>query len=208
MRYYTHIPFIIVGALGALLTLPAAAVAQVDRGAWHAAAVVAAADSDEFKETEAGIGGRIGWTTLSRLIGVEAELTFYPGDLPDSQPFSSSRVEGFFGGTFGPQLGRFRPFARLRPGFLHYADAPEPLACIAIFPPPLSCELAEGATLPALDIGGGVEFDMADRGLVRLDLGNRLVRYDGPVRDGDGEVRDDAFWSHGLRFAASVGLRF
>lgn len=194
-------------ALGALVILPAVAHAQADPGAWQAAALVAVADSGAFDEADTGVGVRAGWSTSSRVLGIEAEVTYYPADFTETNSFSSSRLEGFFGGTFGPQLGRLRPFARLRPGFLRYADAPGPIACIAIFPPPLACELAQGATLPALDIGGGVAFDVSERGVIRLDVGSRVVRYDGPVHH-RGNVRDETFWSAGVRFAASVGLRF
>ena len=38
-----------------------------------------------------------------------------------------------------------------------FEEAPGPLACITIFPPPLSCELASGRTLMAFDLGGGVD---------------------------------------------------
>jgi hypothetical protein len=35
--------------------------------------------------------------------------------------------------------------------------APEPFACILIFPPPLACTLGAGRTLAVLDAGGGIE---------------------------------------------------
>lgn len=51
---------------------------------------------------------------------------------------------------------------------------------IAIFPPPLACQMAGGDTLFVLDIGGGVEFQTTDRTFVRVDLGDRAVKYPGP----------------------------
>jgi hypothetical protein len=100
-----------------------------------------------------------------------------------------------------------RPFARLRPGFVTFREAPQPFACILIFPPPLACVLGAGDTLFALDIGGGVEVFTTRRTFLRVDAGDRLLRYPGPVfRDGTAE--EDGFFSHDFRFAVGGGLRF
>lgn len=148
------------------------------------------------------------------LLGLEAELTWYPGHYPEDEPFSRRRLEGLFGATVGPQFERFRAFARLRPGFLAYGKSPEPLFCIGIFPPPLECKLGEGATLLAVDLGGGVEVDLTSRTLLRLDIGDRIVRYDGPVladgrgrRQGRGRTQR-GFWSHDARVTIGAGWRF
>src|SRR5215510_13276031 len=111
-------------------------------------------NSSEFDQSDPGFGARIGWL-LPRLVGVEAEVNLYPRDLPAAASFSRGRIEGLFGVTVGPRLQRIRPFARLRPGFVTFREAPQPIACILIFPPPLACALAAGRTVFALDVGGG-----------------------------------------------------
>lgn len=179
---------------------------------FEAGAFVAVANPGQFNDIDLGLGGRASWRpdTLP-LVTIEAELAHYPSEYPADEAgsaFSSARWDAFFGGTVGPQLGPLRPFAKLRPGFVSYQKSPEPLACIAIFPPPLVCSLAEGATLAALDVGGGLEVVLTDRSRVRLDLGDRMVRYEGPVRDLDGELHDEAFWGHDLRVTLGVGYRF
>ena len=127
----------------------------------------------------------------------------------DGRPaFSASRIEGLFGATVGPQLGRWRSFGRLRPGFVTFRKAPEAIACILIFPPPLRCTLAGGRTMFALDVGGGVEWLASDRLFVRFDVGDRMVRYPSPVIDSEGNVRDDGFMGHDFRLALGPGLRF
>ena len=189
--------------------------AQVDEPRFQVAGHVAGAVSSEFDGTDIGFGGRLSWSPTA-LIGADAEITFYPedfsGDLADGvaneQPFSGSRLEGLFGVTVGPRLGAVRPFAKLRPGFLTFNEAPEPIVCIAIFPPTLRCTLAAGETVFALDYGGGVELFPTDRTVVRLEIGDRAVRYPGPVLDSDLRIRDDAFFSHDFRFAIGGGLRF
>jgi hypothetical protein len=85
--------------------------------------------------------------------------------------------------------------------------APEPIACIAIFPPPLTCVLASGRTLTAVDLGGGVDVSVGERTFVRIDGGDRLVRYPGPVFD-TGTVHDEAFVGHDFRMAVAGGIRF
>src|SRR5262249_34869413 len=137
---------------------------------FQAGAQVTVTSSGEFDDTDAGFGGRFSWYPTS-MIGAEAEMNFYPGDFPGTVAFSSGRVEGLFGATVGPRLGRVRPFGRLRPGFVTYREASRPIACILIFPPPLQCTLAAGRTVFALDVGGGVELFATRRASIRFDIG-------------------------------------
>jgi hypothetical protein len=186
-----------------VLTLPAAAAAQTR---FDAGVHVSFLNSGEFDASTTGVGGRVAWYPSSWL-GAEAEVTFYPADFPDGRAFTSSQREGLFGVTIGPRLGWVRPFARVRPGFVTLAGAPAPFPCILIFPPPIACQLAGGATLAAFDLGGGVQFG-SSRAFLRVDVGDRMVRYTGPVIDEQREVRRDAFWGHDSRVAVGAGIVF
>ena len=183
------------------------AVAQLDVGGFELGAQFAGAVSGEFNGTDVGGGVRVAWHPTS-MVGAEAELDFYPRDFASAPAFSKSRIEALFGITAGPRIGRLRPFAKLRPGFVTFREAPGPFPCIAIFPPPLACTLGAGATVFALDIGGGVEFLTSGRTFVRVDVGDRLLRYPSPVFDTNFTLRSNPFFSNDFRFAVGGGVRF
>ena len=46
------------------------------------------------------------------------------------------------------------------------------------------------------------------RTFARVEIGDRVLKYPGPVLDDKGAVRSDSFFSHDFRFAAGAGLRF
>ena len=191
----------------ALLSLLAAwsesAVAQSTPGRFELGIQAPSAISSEFDDTDVGIGGRVAWYPVG-ILGMEAEINAYPKDLV----FTRGRAEGLFGVTVGPRFDRVRPFAKLRSGFLRVGEAPRPFACILIYPPPLSCELAFGRTLAAFDLGGGVEVSTTQTTFVRMEAGDRLVKYPGPAIDHNRMVQDDSFFGHDIRFAVGAGLRF
>jgi hypothetical protein len=191
----------------ALALSPRHALAQPGERRFSIGIHAATVSSSEFDKTDVGIGGLVSWRP-GGLFGADAEVTFYPGDFAADPAFSASRVEGLFGVTVGPRLGAIRPFVTVRPGFVRFAEAPEPFPCIGIFPPPLACQLAAGHTAFALDIGGGVEFQTTDRTFVRVDAGDRAVRYPGPAIDSAGSLKDDSFFSHDFRFQIGGGVRF
>lgn len=203
---YTRFSFI--GAVAALvLVLNGPALAQTSWEHFEVGAQLPVARSGKFDRSDTGIGGRFAWRPTP-MLGIEAEIDLYPQDFPGGTAFSGRRVEGLFGATVGPTFSRVRPFARVRPGFVQFGQAPQPFACIAIFPPPLSCALAAGRTVFALDVGGGVDVAATRKTFVRADVGDRLVRYPGPVFDRGRTSRESAFFSHDFRFAIGAGLRF
>jgi hypothetical protein len=182
------------------------AAAQDPAGPFQAGAQLGFARSGQFDSSEIGFGGRVSWNPLAS-IGVEAEINVYPQDFPDGLAFSGPRVEGLFGATAGPRFDRVRPFARLRGGFLHYSG--RPVVCVAIFPPPLNCLMAAGGHRQIVDLGGGLEVFTGARTFVRVDAGDRMVRYPGPTFvNGIGERKDEGFFGHDFRVAVGGGLRF
>jgi len=190
-----------------VLMAAAPATAQPSRG-FEAGAQVVAASMPGFEGSDFGVGGRLAWHS-DDVLSVEGELNIFPGEYPDAgRAFSRRRVEGLFGLTAGLPFGTVRPFAKFRAGFLDVEAAGQAFPCILIFPPPLSCTLAAGRTLPAFDIGGGVEVDVTPRTFIRVEAGDRMLKYPGPAIDATGVRQDESFYGHGLRFSAGAGVRF
>ena len=161
----------------------------------------------ELNSTDLGVSGRAGWRPVP-LVGIEGEVGFYPADIPERRTITSSRTEFAFGVTVGPRLGRIRPFGRVRSGLLSLGEAPGPVACILIYPPPLACTLAGGGSFFMLDFGGGVEMDASRRTFLRFDIGDRLTRYPGPSIARGQTVHEEGFFGHDLRVAVGAGWRF
>jgi hypothetical protein len=189
--------------LSVLCAVPAAA--QTDRPFELGVQFVAAA-SAEF-DTDPGLTIGLAWRA-GALWSADGEIAFYPTGLPQQSQFSRSRIEGLFGVGVGPLVGRVRPFARARAGFLTYRERSELFPCIAIFPPPLACVLAGGRTIPAFDVGGGIAIYPTERTFIRVDLSDRFLRYPGPTFDLSGDIRDESFFSDDIRFAVGGGVRF
>lgn len=194
--------------LATLVLLWAVPAAAQPAQRFEAAGHVVGASLPQFEGSDFGIGGRLAWHT-DDVLSFEGELTFFPGDYPgDGLAFSRKRIEGLFGVTAGLRFGVVRPFAKFRAGFLDVRAAEPSFACILIFPPSLSCTLAAGQTLPAFDLGGGVEVDVATRAFIRVEVGDRMLKYPGPAIDVDGVSHPEPFYGHSLRFAAGAGMRF
>jgi hypothetical protein len=185
-----------------LLAAPAAFAQSFEAGA-H----VASSRWSEFEGSDLGVGGRVTWKPAP-MFGVDADLTWYPSDFPDGIAFTRSRFEGLFGVTVGPRIDRVRPFAKAAAGFLKVGATRGAFACIAIFPPPLNCALAGGDTLPAYEIGGGIEIDATTRTFIRVDVSDRILMYPGPTLDSNFQVKDEDFAGHAIRFTLGGGFRF
>jgi opacity protein-like surface antigen len=167
-----------------------------------------AAQWSEFDDTDLGVGGRLAWKPVP-LVGIEGDFNWYPSGYPDSRfGFSDYRFEGLAAVTIGPQMGRLRPFARAGVGFLKTARSEEPIVCPAIFPPLVGCQLALGATMPAFEIGGGLEYSTTARTFLRFDAAWRFLKYPGPSMTNNLESKPDGFWGGHLKLAFGGGIRF
>jgi opacity protein-like surface antigen len=114
----------------------------------------------EQSQTRLGYGFRAGYDAYLPFISLEGEVNFFPttsgGDLGETQ--------AFFGLKFGKKIGRWGAFVKLRPGFTHFGGG--------MFPTRLTQQ-----TKFALDLGGGLEYGLAPKVDLRLDVGDTRIYY-------------------------------
>ena len=166
-----------------------------------------------FPRREVGIGGRFTYN-LNRHLALDTEVNFFPRDFRKfTTNFTGGRVtEGLFGLKAGIRKNKFGVFGKFRPGFESSGHAG-----IAHFPKgdgpdrqnPFGLESIR-ATQFALDVGGVFEFYPSRRTIIRLDLGDTIVRYPGiqSIHFPDGTPIVETVYSHRLQFSAGVGFRF
>jgi len=202
-----HPPFVRLGlTLVAVAALAGARPARGGEARWDVGGELAVSRLSSLEETAVGLGLRLSYRARDWL-ALDGGVTFAPGDLGEPA-FSGSQTEVLLGLRVGPPPRPTGGYVALRGGFVWFSEAPQPLACIAIFPPPLSCVLASGEAPLALHAGAGLERRVGSRGLLRIEIGDRLVRMPGPSFDAQREARLDDFWSHELRLAVAAALRF
>jgi hypothetical protein len=191
-------------SLVVIAALSGGAPAHGEEARWDAGAELAVSRLSSLEETAVGLGLRLSFRAHDWL-ALDAGATFAPADL-GAPAFSGSQTELLLGLRVGPRPRPLGGYVALRGGFVRFSDAPGPLACIAIFPPPLSCVVAAGESPLAFQAGAGLEGKVGGRALVRIEVGDRLVRMPGPSLDARREARLEDFWSHELRL--SVGAAF
>ena len=163
----------------------------------------------EFKITSVGTAVNVAWHVAPAL-AVDGALIWFPGGWQSGTGTlaSQERLLGLLGVNTGLPLGPVELRWRARAGFLNFGDE-GPIACPAIFPPTLECQLAPGYMAFATDLGGGVNIrlDYAGRTRLRVDAGDLLVRYGVNALRPRGQITD-GFVSHNLLMSAGLGLRF
>lgn len=174
---------------------------------------------ERSRETEPGFGGRIGYN-ITNYFAVEAEVNFFPRE----RRFDGGReIQGLFGVKAGRRFDKVGVFGKIRPGFVssrvvEFRDRRD-VACITIFPPPLSCfeETARRETELAFDIGGVIELYPTSRMIVRFDAGDTIIRSGQhsfiaapfPIFTGNVLVTTaPAETTHNFQGSVGVGFRF
>lgn len=137
-----------------------------------------------------GFGGWLTWRFL------DAGVNLFPED----HPIIGRQTQLFAGARAGFRVGGVGAYGRVRPGLIHFSErflAPD-IGCVAIFPTPEACLI--DATNFALDLGGTVEFLPTAGTVIRIDLGDTLIRFS--------RTELDPAWRHNFQFSAGGGVRF
>jgi opacity protein-like surface antigen len=144
--------------------------------------------------TEPGVGGRFGFN-FNDHVAAEAEVDFYPRPHEGEPTVSGRKTLALFGVKAGARLGRLGLFGKARPGLIHLSRRLE-FSCVGLDEEP-DCDLSN--TNFAFDLGGGVEFDFSPRLLLRVDLGDTVIRS---------SIVGGTNITHNLQLNAGVGFRF
>jgi Outer membrane protein beta-barrel domain len=114
----------------------------------------------ELNESRVGYGFRGGYDAYLPFVSVEAEVNFFP----TSSSGNLGETQAFFGAKFGKKIGRWGAFVKARPGLVHFGGG--------AFPTRLTQQ-----THFAFDVGGGIEYGLAPKIDLRLDLGDTKIYY-------------------------------
>jgi hypothetical protein len=156
---------------------------------FYAGAHLSAHGLSQPDQGNVGFGLRGGYEAYLPFISLEAELNF----LPWSTGGSFGETQGLFGLKFGKKIGRWGAFFRVRPGFTHFGDGDFP------------DQLTE-STKFALDLGGGIEYDIAPKVTLRLDLGDTRIYYgDAALRSSPGGPPGPRLGTHDT-FQSNIGI--
>jgi|SRR5215213_7791551 len=169
--------------------------------------------ADNARRNEPGFGGRLAYN-LSGRVALEAEVNFFPRNYGGFvTPLSGGRItQGLFGVKAGARRERFGLFGKARPGFMRYHRAVENVR----FPngggpdprDPFGFEYGSTTHL-ALDVGGVVEYYPSRRTILRLDLGDTVIRYAGiPVFDSNRGLIHVTEYQHNFQAGVGFGFRF
>jgi hypothetical protein len=155
----------------------------------------------ERRRTEVGGGGRFTFN-FNRHVAAEAQVDFFPhtdieriGTI--DVPTWGSKSLAVFGIKAGGRNKRVGVFGKVRPGFIHFGDAPG-LICIASALNP--CPPSIRRTVFSLDVGGVFEYYPSPRTVIRFDLGDTIIYQD--KRQGLLQT------SHSLQTSIGMGFRF
>ncbi len=197
-----------------VILCPHRTMAQTESRRFEVGAQIVSLAQRAFDKVDCGFGGRFTYYP-QELMGIEAEVNYFPRDLGKPLPFSRFRSQALFGIKAGPRVGPFGFYGRIRPGFVGFAEPSAGLTCAAVFPTPLECTVADRPLNFALDIGGGIELlrragDTSSRRshlAMRVDVGDTMIRFRGPALTKLGRF-DGPFNVHNFQLSVGIAWRF
>lgn len=150
---------------------------------------------ESISEKPPGLGGRFTYN-LSGHMAIDTEVNYFstPG-------VNLNRTQGLFGVRMGRRFGSpsIGLFAKARPGFMRFHG--ERLPGVTV----------DATTKFALDLGGVVEFYPSGRFIMRIDVGDVIIFYDGETirrLSVPGGPRQRLGTSHNPQAGIGIGFRF
>lgn len=163
---------------------------------------------------ETGFGGRFSYN-ITNYLALEAELNYFPKEdalarrLGVGYPGNEGELQALFGAKAGLRKKRFGVFGKSRPGLMRFENVRqcpgEDFTSCREFP----------KTEFALDIGGVGEFYPSRNTMVRVDIGDTVIRFSGRrmLSDPDPPLTPRPFifgkeTGHSLQLNFGFGVRF
>jgi len=139
---------------------------------------------DDFKERVApgfasgdstvnGIGGRLAYN-INENFAIDGEASFFPSNHFNNEE-SGQKLQGFVGVKAGVRNKWAGVFAKARPGVMWFGEFQSRGSCTSTTFGS-TCGVAHEKDF-AMDLGGVVEFYPAERAIIRVDVGDTLIRY-------------------------------
>ena len=193
----------------ALLTLfllaPAAVHAQspVDEHRFEVGALYTVVKLDGFGEPVSGLGGRVVYNFNERL-ALDAEASFFPeSKLGNSQ--RGQKTQGFVGVKAGGRSKYVGVFAKARPGAMSIGEITSGFNCNS---QPFGQVCRPQHTHFALDAGGVVELYPSSRAIIRVDVGDTIVRINSATRGFFNGAQSSSDVTHNLQVSVGFSYRF
>lgn len=188
-----------------MLLAAAPALAQTtDEYKYEVGVVFTAVGAESTEDASKGLGARFGYN-LNDHFAIDAETSFFPRrHLGNSQ--TGQNVQGFVGLKAGARLKYVGLFAKARPGVMFIGES------VSGF----DCDAREGFRVCrpehnhlALDAGFVVEVYPTSRAIIRVDVGDTIVRFKTAGRNVfDGTQTSSTFISHNPQASIGFGYRF
>jgi hypothetical protein len=154
-----------------LLSASARAQTQTDDHKFEVGAFYTAVNLEGFGEAVGGIGGRVGYN-FNKYVALEAEGSFFPRrHFGNNQ--SGQKTQGFIGVKAGVRSRYVGVFAKARPGVMFIGEVTSGFNCTS---GGLGQTCRPNHNNFALDAGGVVEFYPSSRTIIRVDVGDTIVR--------------------------------
>ncbi len=196
--------FLFFFAAALLVLAPATSQAQTDEHKFEAGVVFTMLGAETFDQSSKGLGARFGYNFNDHL-ALDAEASLFPRtSLGNNQ--SGQNAQGFVGLKAGARSKYVGIFAKARPGVMSIGTSVSGFDC--------SSRGAFNVCRPershlALDAGLVAEVYPSARTIIRVDLGDTIVRFKTAGRNVfDGTQFSSTDLSHNFQASIGFGYRF
>jgi hypothetical protein len=186
-----------------LVTASASAQTQVDDHKFEVGAFYTAVNLEGFGEAVSGLGGRLGYN-FNKYVALDAEGSFFPSaHLGNNQ--IGQKTQGFIGVKVGARSKYVGVFAKARPGVMFIGEVTSGFNCSSSGPV-TRCSPSHNNF--ALDAGGVVEFYPSSRTIIRVDVGDTIVRLHSATPGVLLPAQSSTDITHNFQASIGFGYRF